>query len=243
MNNSPDPGATLRLYELVIDNGRPASPYVWRVRYALAHKRLPFESTPLGFTEIASVCGGRFKTVPIIEHGDTALAESWDIVDYLERSFPDRPALFTGPAEYSMVRLVDAWFTGELLRKLFGLYALDIHNAIRPADRPYYRRSREARVGTTLEAFTAERSVRLPVVREALAPLRVALARTPFLGGAQPNYADYIAFSAFQWAGSVATLPLLAHSDAILAAWIERGFDLFGGLGRDRRMQPLVEAA
>ena len=57
--------AKVRLYELVLENGRSASPYVWRIRYALAHKGVPFESVPLGFTEIPKVFGGRFKTVPL----------------------------------------------------------------------------------------------------------------------------------------------------------------------------------
>ena len=30
----------VRLYELVLENGRSASPFVWRIRYALAHKGL-----------------------------------------------------------------------------------------------------------------------------------------------------------------------------------------------------------
>jgi hypothetical protein len=42
-----------RLYELVLDNGWSASPYVWRIRYALAHKGVPCEPVPLGFTEDA----------------------------------------------------------------------------------------------------------------------------------------------------------------------------------------------
>ena len=36
--------AKIRLYELVLENGRSASPYVWRIRYALAHKGLPCET-------------------------------------------------------------------------------------------------------------------------------------------------------------------------------------------------------
>jgi glutathione S-transferase len=243
MNRPAHAATKIRLYELVIDNGRPSSPYVWRIRYALAHKQLTFESVPVGFIDIPTVCGGRFKTVPIIEHGDQALAESWDIVDYLERNFPDRPRLFSGPAEYSMVRLVDAWWTADVVRKLFGLYALDIHDAIRPADRAHYRKTREARIGTTLEAFAAARAARLPVVREALAPLRTRLATAPFLGGEQPNYADYIGFSTLQWVASVATLPLFARTDEALIGWMQRGFDLFGGLGRDQRMKSLVEPA
>jgi glutathione S-transferase len=233
--------AKTRLYELALDNGCSASPYVWRVRFALAHKGLPCESVPLGFTEIATTFGGRFKTVPVVECGDTMLAESWDIAEYLDRAFPGGPALFTSPAEHAMVRLTDTWFSAEILRKMFGVYVLDIHNAVRPGDRAYFRRTREQRLkGATLEEFTANRASRLPALREALLPLRAHLARFPYLGGSAPNYADYIALGGFLWVASVSTLPLLAHDDT-LRAWIDRGFDLYGGLGRDPRMKSLFE--
>ena len=49
--------ARIRLYELVLENGRSASPFVWRIRLALAHKGIAFESVPLGFTEIAQAFG------------------------------------------------------------------------------------------------------------------------------------------------------------------------------------------
>jgi glutathione S-transferase len=233
--------AKTRLYELALDNGCSASPYVWRVRYALAHKGLPCESVPLGFTEIPTTFGGRFKTVPVVECGDTMLAESWDIAEYLDRAFPGGPALFTSPAEHAMVRLTDTWFSAEILRKMFGVYVLDIHNAVRPGDRAYFRRTREQRLkGATLEEFTANRASRLPALRDALLPLRAHLARFPYLGGSAPNYADYIALGGFLWVASVSTLPLLAHDDT-LRAWIDRGFDLYGGLGRDPRMKSLFE--
>jgi glutathione S-transferase len=231
----------LRLYELALDNGRSASPYVWRIRYALAHKGLPCELVPVGFTEIPALFGGRFKTLPVLEHGDTMLAESWDIAEYLDRAFPDRPPLFAGPAELAMVRLTDAWYSSEISRKMFGVYVLDIHNAARPEDRAYFRRTREQRLkGVTLEDFTADRESRLPALRDALMPLRAHLSRFPYLGGSGPNYADYIALGSFLWVASVSTLPLLAHDDT-LRTWIDRGFDLYGGLGRDPRMKPLFE--
>lgn len=230
-----------RLYELVLDNGCSISPYVWRIRYALAHKGVPYESVPLGFTEIPTAFGGRFKTVPVIEHGGTTLAESWDIAEYLDRALPGQPALFAGPAEQAMVRLTDAWFSAEVLRKMFGVYVLDIHNAVRPEDRPYFRRTREQRLkGQTLEAFTADRESRLPALRDSLMPLRAHLKRFPYLGGSAPNYADYIALGAFLWVAGVSTLPLLAHDDT-LRSWIDRGFDLYGGLGRDPRQKTLFE--
>jgi glutathione S-transferase len=234
--------AEVRLYELVLENGRSASPYVWRIRYALAHKGVPFECVPIGFTEIPKVFGGRFKTVPVIEHGDTILAESWDIADYLERAFPGQPPLFSGPAEHAMVRLMDTWFSAQIMRKMFRLYVLDVHNAARPEDRPYFRQSREGYLeGTSLEEFTSDRAATLPALREALTPLRSQLSRFAFLGGNTPNYADYIALGAFHWVASVSSLPLLARSDDTLRRWLDKGFDLYGGLGLDSRMKPLVE--
>jgi glutathione S-transferase len=233
--------AALRLYEVVLANDRSASPFVWRIRYALAHKGLGFGSVGLGFTEIPAAFGGRFKTVPVLEHGATMLAESWDIAGYLDRTFRDRP-LFAAPAEFEMVRLVDAWLAAEVVRRLVGIYVLDVHDAIRANDRPYFRASREARFnGRSLEALTEGRESRLPALREALGPLRAQLARAPFLGGAAPNYADYIVLALFQWIGSVATLPPLAHDDAMLRAYLDRGFDLYDGLGRDPRLKPLFD--
>ena len=172
-----------RLYELVLDNGCPVSPYVWRIRYALAHKGLSCETVPLGFTEISRSFNGRFKTVPVLEHGDSMLAESWDIAEHLDRAFPGRPALFSGPAD---------------------------------------------------------RASQLPALRDALAPLRAHLSGFPYLGGGAPNYADYIALGLFLWVASVSTLPMLAHDDT-LRSWVDRGFDLYGGLGRDPRMHSLFE--
>jgi glutathione S-transferase len=230
-----------RLYELVLDNGCSASPYVWRIRYALAHKGLSCETVPLGFTEISRSFSDRFKTVPVLEHGDSMLAESWDIAEHLDRTFPGRPALFSGPAELAMVRLTDAWLSTEILRKMFFVYVLDIHNAARPDDRAYFRRTREERLkGKTLEEATADRASRLPALRDALTPLRAHLSRFPYLGGGAPNYADYIALGAFLWVASVSTLPMLAHDDT-LRSWVDRGFDLYGGLGRDPRMHALFE--
>jgi glutathione S-transferase len=233
--------ADVRLYELVLANGRSASPYVWRIRYALAHKGIPFESVALGFTDIPAVLGARSRTVPVLEHGEQLIRESWDIAEYLDRAFPGTPLLFSSPAERAMVRLMDEWFVPEIMRKMLDIYVLDIHDAVRPQDRPYFRQSRETRLRAPLEAHTAERRSRLPVVRAALAPLRAQLARHTYLGGDAPNYADYISLGAFLWIGSVSTLPLIARDDEIIRTWLDRGFALYGGLALDSRLQPLVE--
>jgi glutathione S-transferase len=235
------PNHAIRLYELVLADGKSASPYVWRTRYALAHKGIPCEPVPVGFTGIPGIQAGRFKTVPIIEDGATSMSESWDIAEYLDRAYPDRTPLFATPAENAHARLIEAWLMAEVIRKLAGIYLLDVHDAARPEDRAYFRRTREQRVnGMSLEDFTAGREARLPQVRESLAPLRAHVSRFPFVGGAAPSYADYVAFGPFVWVSSIATIPLLAHDDT-LRGWIERCFDLYGGIARDPRMRPLFE--
>jgi glutathione S-transferase len=235
------PGAKVRLYELVLHNGRSASPFVWRIRYALAHKGIPFESVYLGFTEIPNVLGGKFKTVPILEHGATALSESWDIAEYLDRAFPESPRLFNTPAELALVKLMDAWFLGDVLRKMSRVYVKDVHDGARPEDQPYFRESRERNMkGKSLEGFTADRAALLPAIRAALAPLRTHLQAFPFLGGGTPNFADYIALGGFYWAASAGTLPLLERDDP-LRGWLDRGFGLYGGIARDPGIAPLFE--
>ena len=52
-----------------------------------------------------------------------------------------------------------------------------------------------------------------------------------YLGGAAPNYADYIVFGAFQWARVVSPFKLLAENDPVYA-WRERLLDAFDGMAR-----------
>ena len=232
----PDP--SLRLYELRIANGRSASPFVWRIRYSLAHKGLACDHVLLGFTEIAPRFGGRFKTVPVLENGATWVADSWDIARYLDATFADQP-IFSSAGEIQAIRLFEQWFTFEVSRRLFSMYVLDIHDSADPADRAYFRASRETRLGgRKLEDVVAGREARLPALREALQPLRLQLAEQPYLGGAAPSYADFIAWSVFQWVRSIATLPPLAPDDA-LKPWLERGFEQRGPDFCDARLRPL----
>ena len=69
-----------------------------------------------------------------------------------------------------------------------------------PVDQAYFRQSREARFGRTLEEVVEAGRERIKSLSERLDPMRVVLKRQPFLGGAGPLFCDYIVFGAFQWA-------------------------------------------
>ena len=60
-------------------------------------------------------------------------------------------------------------------------------------------------------------------------PVRGTLAAQPFICGEAPAYADYIVFSAFQWARCISDFPLIEADDP-LHPWRARMLELFDGL-------------
>lgn len=221
------------LYELRGAGGRAFSPYCWRARMALAHKGIAPEVRGARFTDIPAIGHGA-RSVPVLLDGDAAILDSWDIAVHLDECHPSRPPLFDGIGGRHLARFVHHWVATQLHPPIFRIAAADIWERLDPADQPYFRASREQRLGAPLEALRAQQPAALAQVRTALAPLRALLGEQAFLGGAQPGYADYIVFGALQWARAMTPVQLLEPADAV-HQWFERCLDLHGGLGRGER--------
>jgi glutathione S-transferase len=222
----------ITLYDLAgAEADRRFSPFCWRARMALAHKRLDVETVPWRFTEKDKLPQPNAGRVPVIVDGDKVVHDSTTIADYLETRHPDRPTLFGGESGRALTSFVQNWTETVLQPALVGLVVLDIWRHAAPQDQAYFRQSREERFGTSLENVVKDREQRLPAFRDALAPLRRTLERQKFLAGAAPAYADYIVFGAFQWARAISDFALLAADDPV-AAWRGRMLDAFGGLAR-----------
>jgi glutathione S-transferase len=103
--------------------------------------------------------------------------------------------------------------------------------ASQPVDAAYFRRTREARFGKPLKEVVAGREKSVEGFRRTLEPMRLTLKTLPDLGGATPNYADYIVIGAFQWARVVSPFRLLAEGDPVYA-WRDRLLDAFDGMAR-----------
>ena len=221
---------TRQLYELCgTDPKLIFSPYCWRSRMALAHKGLAFDSVPWRFTETARLAFANSRSVPVLVDGDKVVADSWVIADYLEATYPDRPALFAGTPAAS--RFTAAWCDSALHGALARLIVSDIPALLDDAARAYFITAREQRFGMKIDQISAGREARLPDFRALLQPVRSVINAQPFLGGAAPDYGDYCVFGGFMWARSVSPLPLLLPDD-VLFAWRERMLDLFGGMAR-----------
>jgi glutathione S-transferase len=221
----------MQLYDLAgAEPDRRFSPYCWRIRLALAHKKLAVETIPWRFTEKAEIAASGQKLVPVLVDGDRWIADSWTIANYLEDTYPDSPSLFGGAAGRSLTRHYSSFADG-LVSAIFPFVALDILHHVADKDRDYFRGSREKRVGTTLEAFVADRDTKLAAFRSSLAPLRVTLKSQPFFGGEEPLYADYAVFGPLQWARCISPFALLEEGDPV-KLWRDRLLDCFGGLAR-----------
>lgn len=223
---------TIILHDLCGGNPeRRFSPNCWKVRMSLAHKGLEFETRPTTFAEIKVIGNGFSRTVPIIEDGDRLVRDSFEIALYLEETYPERPSLFRGKGGESHARFVESWTITSLHALLIRIIVKDIHDQLDEADKPYFRESREKRLGGQLEDIQAGRDARIVELRERLTPLRHMLGRQDFIGGATPLFADYIVFGALQWARVISPARLLADDDPV-AAWFGRCLDLYDGMGR-----------
>ena len=220
------------LYELCAgDESIRFSPHCWKVRMALAHKGLAYETRATPFTAVPVINSGFSKTVPVIDDGGRLVRESFDIAVYLEGAYPDRPTLFAGEGGRAHAKFVESWAITEVHPLLLTLIILDIYGRLAPADQAYFRKSREERLSKQLEAIQSGREHRVEAFREKLTPVRLMLKRQPYLGGEGPLFADYILFGALQWARVVSPFPVLAADDPV-AEWFGRCLDLHQRLAR-----------
>lgn len=219
------------LHDLVDRHGRHFSPNSWRVRMALAHKGLAAQTRDVLFTGLPALSPGRKVTIPALELGGELTTDSWQIVRRLDEHFPETPRLIPDGSDGEVLRFFQHWAQATIHGGIAGMVLLDLWHRLDPADQPYFRESREKVYGTTLEALHAGREARLEAFRASLKPLRMTLADQPFVAGAQPGYADYLAFGGFQWARLSSRFEVLSADDP-LQGWIGRCLDLHDGLAR-----------
>ena len=222
----------IRLYDLAgVDDERRFSPYCWRVKMALRHKNLAAKEIPWRFVEKDAIAFSGQQSVPVLVDGEAAVADSWEIARYLERRYADRPSLFGGPAGEATALFVKCWCEQTLHPAVMRVILPDLFAHLHEKDKAYFRQSREARFGTTLENFALPPETGVPALRSAIAPLRATLERQPFIAGAEPMFADYIVFGAFQWARVMSPIALLEPDDPVYQ-WRARLLDAFGGYAR-----------
>lgn len=194
------------------------SPYCWRVRLALAHKGLDFASRRLRFTDKDELAFSGQPLVPVLRDGETIVHDSLAILRYLDERYPERP-LIGDALGASRLLLIDRFVLHSLRPALVQLLLLRIPEVLEPADREYFRQSREQKMGMPLEEF-ADAETGQAQFEQALKPLEALLARQPWLDGAEPGGADFLVGGFFFWAWCLGEQPWA--EDSASGAWFRR---------------------
>lgn len=228
----------ITLYDLALSTGATISPFVWATKYAVAHKGFELDIVPGGFTGIMERTGGRTERLPaIVDDGEWVL-DSWLIAEYLDAKYPDRPTLIGDPGIKPLTQALENWLWATAISPWIRCFLKQYRDRSLPQDHAYVTESRERMFGSKIEDIIIGREDRLPQVPPTLQILRTTLAQNRWFGGETPNYADFRLLSVFLFTASVADIPPLTDDDP-LRDWIERGFDLYGGLGRHPGLSPL----
>ncbi|MBE0489828.1 MAG: glutathione S-transferase N-terminal domain-containing protein [Halomonas sp.] len=229
------------LYDLCgIDEGLRFSPFCWRVRYALAHKGLEVETRPLRFNDKAALAFADHDKVPVLVDGDETVTDSYAILRYLDRAYPESP-LFGDALAEGRANFLKHYAERSLQPAMLRTIIMDLLNAIHPDDRDYFRKTREQRLGRTLEEFHSP-AKGLVQLDAALAPLRGRLKEADFIDGEAPAAGDYLVFGSFMWARCVSSADLVSNADPV-HGWLERMLDQHDGLGRGAMRITDVEGA
>jgi len=221
---------TITLYDLQVSTGATISPFVWATKFAVAHKGFDLDIVEGGFTGIMDRTGGKTERLPAIVDDGKWVLDSWGIVEYLDETYPDRPMLIPHESTAVLTKALDAWFWSTAVGPWMRCFCADYRDVCYEHDKEYVTSTREVMLGKKLEDMQAGREDRLPQISASLEPLRMALREHDYLGGSEPNYADYRIMGGFLWLASVAQTPALAADDP-LRGWVERVRALFGGLG------------
>lgn len=228
----------IKFFDLALSHGATISPFVWATKYAIAHKGLEMEVVPGGFTGIMERTGGKSERLPaIVDDGEWVL-DSWLIAEHLDAKYPDRPTLIGDPSVKVLTQFIETWLWQTAISPWMTCYIKNYRDWSVPEDHAYVTESRERMFGRKIEDIVVGREDRLPQVPPKLELLRGILKEHKWLGGKSPNYADYRALAVFLFCASVADTPPLTADDP-LRDWIDRGFDLYGGLGRHPGLKPL----
>lgn len=222
---------TITLYDLAgADDTIRFSPYCWRAKMSLLHKGLDFDAVPWRFTDKEAIAESGSQRVPVIKDNGKWVADSWAIATYLDETYPDKP-LMKSDVVRALNRFVAHWCNTSVNAALRPLALVAVFTVAHDKDKDYFRESREAMLGMTLEDACADRDAALARLETVLTPAEMALGDNDFLSGGDPCYADYALFGSLKWVhGVTGEVPLKAGSK--LDAWFAALLDMYDGYAR-----------
>lgn len=203
------------------------SPYCWRVHMSLAHKGLAYRTEAWRFQEKDKIAFANHDKVPVLVDGETVVTDSFEIMRYLDQTYPEAPLLGEGQS-YQRALFFKLFVERSVAPALLRIVVMDLLEAIHPDDRGYFRETREAALGVRFEKLHDPAQGRAQL-EQALAPVNASLKQSAFIDGAAPGGADYLLFGSLMWA-HVVSKEALFDDQAPIAAWFEKMLEVHDGM-------------
>ncbi|KAG6908593.1 hypothetical protein DXG01_003996 [Tephrocybe rancida] len=192
--------------------GKSWSPNIWKTRYSLNFKGLPFETVWVEYPDIASLSkemgflptpradsDNPYYSLPAIYDPNTStpLSESALIAQYLDRAYPNTPKLFPPGSHALQYAFIDALRSKLDFVRSFSLPAS--HAILNPVSQEYFRRTREIYFGATLEEVLPKGETGVAEWAKVKAGfdvvngwLELGKSDGPYLLGQEPGFADFV---------------------------------------------------
>ncbi|KAE9397720.1 hypothetical protein BT96DRAFT_921286 [Gymnopus androsaceus JB14] len=198
----------LTLYDFNSTKGVNWHPHVGKVRYCLNYKGLEFKTIWLEYPEIEGIAkklgvgptrtfnGEPQYTLPMIVDDSTgvALAESVDIVEYLDKTYPDTPRLIPEGSHALQAAFRDAFYPKLSAYTPFLIPSTAM--MLNPASDEYIRTKLETMLGMKLEDYYPKDEARVAAWNKWKAEVETFAAwfrkEDVWVMGDTPSFADFI---------------------------------------------------
>jgi glutathione S-transferase len=213
------------------------SPFCDKIRRVLHHKRRPYETREVPPTETL-VRLRRLSSigkVPVLEHDGYVVADSSEIVRYLDRAFPDPPIFPDDPRERALAHIIEDWADESLyffeLWLRFGVRenADEWSRRASHSEPPLIRRATEAALPTVMRNVLRAQGLGRRPAEQVIAELErhldaieTWLGEREWLVGGRLSVADVAAYSQLACAGETDEGASVLAKHTPVLAWMER---------------------
>ena len=204
----------LKLYDLSGKNDLRFSPPCWNIKLCLIQKNIRFTTIPIRFTDKNKIEFSKQKLVPILEHKDGFVTDSWNIINWLNENYPEKK-IFVNNSSKNFSYFLYLWTSRQLLPSLFKIIAHEIPNVLEGDDIDYYLKTREERINGPITKFLPFITSSIEEFRKSIDPIRKLIINNGYISGKNPGIEDCIFFGNLKWVDVCSTCNLLDDKDPI----------------------------
>ena len=204
----------LKLFDLSGKNDLRFSPPCWNVKLCLILNNIEFLTIPVRFTEKHKIAFSKQKLVPIIDYKKGFVSDSWNIINWLNRNYPEKK-IFINNSSKNFSYYLYLWTSRQLLPILFKVIAHEIPNVLEGDDIEYYIKTREERINGPITKFVPYVSSSIKEFRKLIDPIRKIIIDNDYISGKKPGIEDCIFFGNLKWVDVCSPCDLLDNQDPV----------------------------